>query len=179
MSSCKQLFQALQLAHSSDLTSPRSTLTSLTSLFAPKPAIAGRHAGCRPRIAMVVGGALIHKAWPHLEQPAYSWHRGHVRELVWRRIGESRSRERRCACGWSRIGLWLSRKQRRSFHQPRSRHEADMVEPGVTPNKKGENTRFSPLKECFGYLEVHSECSLPGTISGVLCGLCPDQRAKG
>jgi hypothetical protein len=75
-------------------------------------------------------------------------------------------------------GLWLSRKQRRSLHQPRSWREAYKVEPGVTPNKKGENTRFSPLKECFGYLEVHSECSLSGTISGVLCDLCPDQRAK-
>src|ERR1700733_1156817 len=34
VSSCKQLFQALQLAHSSDLASPRS---ALTSLFAPEP----------------------------------------------------------------------------------------------------------------------------------------------
>jgi hypothetical protein len=76
-------------------------------------------------------------------------------------------------------GLWLSRKQRRNFHQPRSRREAYKVETGVTPNKKGENTRFPPLKECFGYLEVHSECSLSGAISGVLCGLCPDQGAKG
>jgi hypothetical protein len=75
--------------------------------------------------------------------------------------------------------LGLSRKQRRSFQQPHSRREGYKVEPGVTPNKKGENTRFPPLKECFGYLEVHSECSLSSTISGVLCGLCADQSAKG
>src|SRR5271163_539088 len=47
VSSCKQLFQALQLAHSSDLTSPRSTLTALTSLFAPEPAGACLIAGMR------------------------------------------------------------------------------------------------------------------------------------
>ncbi len=85
------------------------------------------------------GGALIHKsrgrpASNKLSQVFVSWFwnssgrtivtsgRHSRRRFSWSAT-ESRSRARPCVSGWSKPGVWLSRKQRRSFHQPRLRRE--------------------------------------------------------